>query len=59
MEIKIWLLKYEINGFSYCIDFFYSSSFVYAEEYIIDIPFGANNPEKTTHDPFHIKPAQR
>jgi hypothetical protein len=22
MEIKIWLLKYEINGFSYCIDFF-------------------------------------
>ena len=29
------------------------------EEYIADISFGAYNPEKTDHEDYHSKPAQR
>jgi hypothetical protein len=38
----------KLIAFLIVLIFSYSSSFVYAEEYIIDIPFGAYNPELNT-----------
>jgi plastocyanin len=48
----------KLIAFLIVLIFFYSSSFVYAEEYIIDIPFGAYNPELNTPTEVWYDPPQ-